>query len=199
MAQSAVPVATDRILTIPNVISFVRLLCLPVFVWLLFGVDSRLSAAILLAILGCTDWVDGYIARHFGQISELGKVLDPTVDRFLFFVGVTAIIIDGAAPLWFSVAVLVRELAVGGTLALLTLLGMKRFDVTWFGKAGTFGLMVSFPSFLLAAGTTGFWDGFGLVLGWGFGMFGLIFSYYSAFTYIPLMRDALREGREARV
>lgn len=198
MTQTAVPVGTDRIVTLPNVISFVRLLCLPVFVWLLFGVDSRLSAAILLGALGCTDWVDGYIARHFGQVSELGKVLDPTVDRFLFFVGITGIIIDGAAPLWISVLALGREVVIGGLLALLTVFGMKRFDVTWFGKAGTFALMVSFPSFLLAAGTTGFWHGFGLTLGWGFGVPGLLLSYYSAFTYIPMMRDALREGREAR-
>jgi len=197
-APSIAPRGSDRILTVPNVISFVRLCCLPVFLWLLFGLDSQLAAAVLLAVLGATDWVDGYIARHFDQVSELGKVLDPTADRLLFLVAVGAIIIDGAAPLWFSIAVLVREALIGGSLVVLTLLGMQRFDVTWLGKAGTFSLMIAFPSFLLAAGTHGFWHHFGLVLAWGFGLPGLVFSYYSAFTYIPKMRAALREGRRAR-
>ena len=81
------PGAADRILTIPNVITLVRLGLLPVFVWLLFGKDDRASAAYLLAVIGTTDFFDGYIARHFNQISELGKVLDPVADRLLFFVG----------------------------------------------------------------------------------------------------------------
>jgi cardiolipin synthase (CMP-forming) len=199
VAQSAAPVVTERVLTVPNVISIVRLLCLPVFLWLLFGVDSELAAAVLLGVLGVTDWVDGYIARRFGQVSELGKVLDPTADRLLFFVGITAIVIAGAAPFWFSILALAREVLVGLSLVVLSLFGMKRFDVAWSGKAGTLCLMISFPSFLLAAGTTGFWHAFGLVFGWGWGLPGLAFSYYSAFTYVPMMRNALREGREARV
>ena len=84
----------DRILTIPNVITFVRLLCLPVYLWLLLGLDNRAAAAGLLAVLGATDWVDGYIARHFNQVSSLGKVLDPVADRFLFFVGVGGILAE---------------------------------------------------------------------------------------------------------
>ena len=88
----------DRILTIPNVITVVRLLCLPVFLWLLFDEENRAAAAWLLGVLGATDFVDGYIARHFNQVSELGKILDPVADRLLFFVGVGAILIDGSVP-----------------------------------------------------------------------------------------------------
>lgn len=198
MSGTAAAVGSRRVLTIPNALSLVRLCCLPLFLWLLFGVESRLGAAVLLASLGCTDWIDGFIARRFDQVSELGKVLDPTADRLLFVVGVGGIILDGAAPLWFSIAVLAREVVVGAALVVLTLLGMQRFDVTWFGKAATFDLMIAFPSFLLAAGTHGFWHGFGLVLGWGFGLPGLALSYYSAFTYIPTMGAALRSGRASR-
>ena len=109
----------DRILTIPNVITVVRLCLLPVFVWLLFGRDNRAAAAWLLAGIGTTDFFDGYIARHFNQVSELGKVLDPVADRLLFFVGIGAILIDGSIPIWFAVAVLAREMLVAGaTLAL---------------------------------------------------------------------------------
>ena len=79
---------TDRILTVPNVITVVRLALLPVFLWLLFAQEDRASAALLLAVLGATDFLDGYIARHFNQVSDLGKVLDPVADRLLFFVGV---------------------------------------------------------------------------------------------------------------
>src|SRR4051812_44049552 len=83
----------DRIFTIPNVITFVRLLCLPLFVWLLFGNDNRAAAAILLAVLGTTDFLDGYLARRLHQTSKLGKVLDPVADRILFFVAITAVLI----------------------------------------------------------------------------------------------------------
>ena len=99
-AEAAVD--TSRILTVPNVISLVRLLCLPLFVYLLFGRDNRAAAAGLLAVLGATDWVDGYIARHFHQVSDLGKILDPVADRLLFFVGVACILIDGSVPVWFA-------------------------------------------------------------------------------------------------
>ncbi|MEO6629117.1 MAG: CDP-alcohol phosphatidyltransferase family protein, partial [Aquihabitans sp.] len=99
----------DRVLTIPNVISAIRLACLPVFVWLLFGREDRATAAWLLAALGCTDWIDGYIARRWNQVSTVGKVLDPVADRAVLLTGVVAILIDGAAPLWVGVATLSRE------------------------------------------------------------------------------------------
>ena len=191
------PESTDRILTVPNVITIVRLLCLPVFLWLLFGLDDRLAAAALLAVLGITDFVDGYIARHFHQVSDLGKVLDPTADRLLFIVGVGGIMIDGAAPLWFSILVLVREVLVGGAMVVLTLMGMKRIDVSWWGKAGTLGLMVSFPAFLASEATFRYADAM-RVLAWGAGIPGLLLSYYAAVTYIPVMRRNLAEGRASR-
>ncbi len=184
----------DRILTIPNVISVFRLCCLPVFLYLLFGRDNRAAAASLLAVLGTTDFIDGYIARHFNQVSDLGKVLDPVADRLLFFVGVGGILVDGSVPTWFAVAVLVREgLVAVGTIVLATL-GAKRIDVTWFGKAGTFGLMMAFPLFLAAESTLG-WRDSAEVFAYVTGIPGLTFSWYSAVMYVPLGRIALREGR----
>src|SRR6185295_15479886 len=90
----------DRVLTVPNAISIVRLLCVPLFVYLLFGRDDRAYAAWLLGALGATDWVDGYIARHFDQVSTLGKVLDPMADRILLGVAVIALLVDGTVPTW---------------------------------------------------------------------------------------------------
>jgi cardiolipin synthase len=188
----------DRLLTVPNVITLVRLSCLPVFVWLLFGRDDRGTAALLLAALGITDWVDGYIARRWHQVSTAGKVLDPVADRLLFFVGVGGIIIDGSVALWFAVAVLVREVLITAATLALAALGGRRIDVTWFGKAGTFGLMVAFPSFLASHSEWVTADFFG-VLGWVSGIPGLIFSWYSAVLYVPMGRDALRDGRSGSV
>jgi cardiolipin synthase (CMP-forming) len=187
-----------RLLTVPNVISVVRLCCLPLYLWLLFGRDSRVSAALLLGALGATDWVDGWIARRYGQVSELGKVLDPTADRLLFLVGVGAMIVDGAVPVWFAWVVLVREGLVSIVLVVLWFAGMKRFDVSWWGKAGTFGLMFAFPMFLMAAGVHGAAATGWRTAAWIFGIPALAASYYAAWAYVPQMRASLAAGRRER-
>lgn len=187
----------DRILTVPNIITLVRLGLLPVFVYLLFGPDEPAAAAALLAGLGATDWVDGYIARHYHQVSTLGKVLDPVADRLLFFVGITAILVYGAIPLWVALMILVRELVVAITTVVIAVLGAKRIDVTWFGKAGTFCLMFAVPLFLASSSDLAQADAFGF-LAWVFVIPGLVFSYVSWAMYVPLALRALREGRAAR-
>jgi cardiolipin synthase len=187
-------VRTDRILTVPNVITVVRLAMLPVFLWLLFAQDDRAKAAALLAVLGITDFLDGYIARHFNQVSDLGKVLDPVADRLLFFVGVGGILIDGSVPVWFAVAVLVREALVAGATVALAALGARRIDVTWFGKAYTLLLMIAFPLFLASESTVG-WADTARTLAWLAGIPGLVLSWYSAALYVPRARVALAEAR----
>jgi cardiolipin synthase len=186
--------SSHRILTLPNFITLIRLACLPWFLWLLFGAEDRAAAGWLLAALGITDWVDGYLARHLGQTSELGKVLDPVADRLLFFVGAGGILIDGSVPAWFAIVVLVRETLVGGTTVILAMLGARRIDVTWWGKAGTFGLMVAFPLFL-AANSDLSWAGVADEMAWAAGIPGLALSLYAAARYVPLARQALAEGR----
>jgi cardiolipin synthase len=190
------PVSESRVLTVPNIISVIRLLLIPVFVYLLFGRDNRAAAASLLAFLGATDWVDGYIARHFNQTSTLGKILDPTADRLLLLVSVAAIIIDGAIPWWVATLVLVREGAVAIAALVLAAMGARRIDVTWYGKAGTFGLMFAIPFFLAAKSTVG-WHPLAHVLAWVCVIPGLVFGYIAAVQYIPLGRQALRDGRAA--
>lgn len=188
---------SDRILTVPNLVTLVRLACLPLFLWLLFGKEDRAAAAWLLAGLGITDWVDGYIARHFHQTSELGKVFDPVTDRLLFFVGGGGILIDGSVPTWFAVVVLIREALVAVATLLLAALGAKRIDVTWYGKAGAFFLMVAFPLFLASHSTLS-WHEIAGDLAWVAGIPGLALSLYSAALYVPIARSALSEGRAAR-
>lgn len=185
----------DTLWTVPNLITLLRLLCLPLFVWLLFGLPSRQAAAWLLGGLGATDWVDGYLARRLGQTSEFGKKFDPTVDRLLFVVGVIAIIVNGAIPIWFAAAVLVRELTVGAAIAIATLVfGMERFDVTWWGKTATFLLMFAVPGFLMAESSIPIAGAFE-VAAWCFAIPGLVLSYYTAIAYVPAIRDGIRAGR----
>src|SRR5262245_53228848 len=191
------PRPESRILTLPNVITLVRLACLPVFLWLLFGVEDRAAAAWLLAALGVTDWVDGYLARHLHQVSDVGKILDPVADRLLFLVGAGGILIDGSVPVWFAVTVLIRELVVGGTTLVLAAMGARRIDVTWYGKAGTFFLMMAFPLFL-ASHSDIWWHEFAGFAAWCTGIPGLVLSLYSAALYVPLARKALAEGRASR-
>lgn len=185
----------DTLWTIPNLFTLLRLLCLPLFVWLLFGLPSRQAAAWLLGALGATDWVDGYLARRLGQTSEFGKKFDPTVDRLLFVVAIVAIMVNGAMPIWFGVAVLAREVLIGGAVAVATLMfGMQRFDVTWWGKTATFLLMFAVPGFLMAESSIPIADAFG-VAAWILGIPGLVLSYYTGIAYIPAIRDGIRAGR----
>lgn len=191
------PTVSGRALNVPNAITVVRLACLPLFLWLLFGRDNRAAAAGLLGALGATDWIDGYIARRWHQVTDLGKVLDPVADRLLFFVGAGAILVDGSVPLWFAAAVLAREALVAAATLTLAALGARRIDVTWVGKAGTFGLMVAFPMFLASASTVS-WREVAEVLAYVTGIPGLLLSWYSAATYVPIARTALADGRAAR-
>lgn len=189
------PREVDTLWTVPNLFTLVRLLCLPLFLYLLLGRDNRAAAAWLLGGLGATDWVDGYLARRLGQVSEFGKKFDPTVDRLLFIVALLAIIADGAAPRWFCILVLVRELAVGVTIAAATVFfHMARFDVTWLGKTATFLLMFAVPGFVLGSSDFPGHAGF-QVVSWILGIPGLVLSYWTAIAYIPEIREGIARGR----
>ena len=186
-----------RVLTAPNLITLVRLLCIPIFLWLLFGLHHQTYAAVLLAVLGATDWIDGFVARRYHQVSTLGKVLDPAADRVLVATAVIAVIVHGAVPLWFGVATLAREALVSVMVVLLAALGAARINVLWIGKAGTFALMFSYPAFLLSDGTAS-WQGPIRVVAWICGVIGLVLAWSAAAGYVGPAKDALRMGRAAR-
>jgi cardiolipin synthase len=187
----------DRILTVPNAITLVRLACIPLFVWLLFGAHRQTAAALLLGALGATDWIDGFVARRYNQVSTVGKVLDPVADRVLVLTAVSSIIVHGAVPLWFGLATIAREVVVSGAVLLLASLGAARIDVLWVGKAGTFALMFAYPAFLLGDGTAG-WQEPVRVVAWVTGITGLALAWVAAASYVPVARRALAQGRPAR-
>jgi cardiolipin synthase len=187
----------NRLLTIPNLITVARLLCVPLFLWLLFGVEDRVWAAVLLGALGATDWVDGYIARHFDQTSVIGTVLDPVADRVLLGTAVIALMVDGSVPFWVGLLIIIREVAVALMSVIFIAAGAARIEVEWVGKAGAFALMFALPLFCLGAGID---TGHTLVrfAAWVFAVIGLALSYYAAVEYLPRWMRALHEGRAAR-
>jgi cardiolipin synthase len=185
----------DGLLTIPNAVTLIRLLCLPVFLWVLFGLDNQHAAAWLLGSIGATDWVDGFLARRLNQTSEFGKIFDPTVDRLLFFVGIVALIIDGSAPLWFALIVLIREILVAAMMLVATFaFKMERFDVTWWGKTAAFLLMFTFPGFLMGESGMPIASAF-TVASWILGVPGIVLSVYTAGAYVPLVVQGVRNAR----
>ncbi|HSL57233.1 MAG TPA: CDP-alcohol phosphatidyltransferase family protein [Acidimicrobiales bacterium] len=194
MTDVPTPAPTSGPWTVPNLISVVRLALVPVFVWLVVGADEPLWAAVLLGALGATDWVDGWFARRFDQVSELGKILDPTADRLMLLVAVIVIAAEGAVPWWFAILTLVREGGVSIAALVMAALGARRIDVTWWGKTGTFLLMFSYPLFL-ASSSDWFLADAALVAAWVCGIPGLAISWYSAAGYVPLAMAAVTQGR----
>lgn len=183
----------DQIATWPNLITLVRLLCIPVFVWLLFSRHNRAAAAWLLGGLGATDWVDGWVARRFDQMSEFGRLFDPTVDRLMFIVAIPAIVIDSSMALWLAVAILAREVILAGIALAIQMSGAEAMSVTMEGKTGAFLLMVAVPMFLGANSSLSYAP---LLAGlaWIFVVPGLAFSWYSLLVqYLPESKD--RYGR----
>ena len=189
----------DRILSLPNVVTTARLVLIPYFVYLLVQPHHRgwWPAAVLLAALGSTDWVDGQLARRLDQVTTLGKVLDPTADRLLLATATVGILAVGAVPLPVAVIALAREGLVAVAAVGLALAGARRIDVTMIGKAGAFGMMVAFPLFLAGHSDIG-WHHTALVLAWVAAVIGLTLGWASIVVYVPLARAAVRDGRAAR-
>ncbi len=198
MEATDAQLSSHKYLTYPNLFTLVRLCCIPLFLYLLFGRDNIAGSAFLLGGLGATDWVDGWLARHFNQVSEFGKIFDPTADRLMFIVAITGILVYGIPPAWVFWLIIVREVLFGGTVAICTLVfKMERFDVTWWGKTATFLLMFAIPGFMIGHSDFFIHQAF-LVAAWLLAIPGLALSYYTALAYIPVIRRSLQAGRARR-
>lgn len=191
-------IGEDRILSLPNVVTSMRLILVPWFVFLLVQPhhEDWFGAAVLLAFLGSTDWVDGQLARRMDQVTTLGKILDPVADRVLLLTAAIGIVVMGAIPISIAAIALAREALVAIAAIALAMKGAKRIDVTRIGKAGAFGLMCAFPLFLAGHSTIG-WHHGALVFAWIAAVIGLFFGWLSIIFYVPLARAALAEGRAA--
>ena len=189
-------------LTWPNLVTVVRLALIPLFFWLLFDTNHRAIAAWLLATLGATDWIDGFLARRLHQVSNVGKILDPVADRVLVISGLLAVAAAAGVPWWFALTTLARELIVSILTLVLAALGAARIDVLWWGKVSTFALMTSFPLFLLTTnphhGALQPWQHDVRDACWVIGVMGLGLAWIVLAGYVRPALRALRTGRDAR-
>lgn len=180
---------SNRILTIPNLVSFIRILGIPVFWWALLVEDDLVLAAWLVFAIGWTDWIDGYLARRLNQVSELGKALDPIADRLLIASALIGGLIVGVLPLWFGWGLIAREVIVGIMALTLAARGGGTIEVRYFGKVATFLLYGAVPAFYLAEAGVAEW------LMWPAaylnGVIGILLYWYVAFLYIGDSRDKL--------
>ncbi|TFV62414.1 CDP-alcohol phosphatidyltransferase family protein [Geodermatophilus sp. DF01-2] len=142
----------DRVWTLPNALSVVRLLGVPLFLWLLLGPQADGWAVLVLALSGFTDWADGKLARMLGQSSRLGTLLDPAADRLYIVATLIAFVLRDVVPLWVVAVLVGRELVLGLMLLVLRVHGYPPLQVHYVGKAATFILLYAFPLLLLADG-----------------------------------------------
>jgi cardiolipin synthase len=165
-------------LTIPNLISVIRLALIPVFVWLLASADEPVWAGIVLVVIGSTDWIDGYLARRLNQVSEIGKILDPLADRIAIVTAVIAGLVTGYLPAWFAWLLIVREALVGVGALVVAVQGHTSLAVRNLGKLATLLLYTSVAWFFLGAG----WEP-ALIVAWITGIPGVVFYYVVAVQY----------------
>ncbi|MGH3757075.1 CDP-alcohol phosphatidyltransferase family protein [Actinophytocola sp.] len=142
----------DRLLTIPNLLSIIRLALVPVFLWLLLGPRADGWALLILVYAGVSDWADGKIARLFNQTSRLGAMLDPAADRLYTLATVVAFVVRDIVPWWFAAVLVLRDVVVGICIWVLGRNGFAPPEVTYIGKAATFNLLYAMPLMLLAQG-----------------------------------------------
>ena len=178
------------IVTIPNLISAIRISLVPVFLWLLLGRDAYVAAGLLIGGIGATDWVDGYLARRLGQVSDLGKLLDPIADRLAVTAAVIGGWISGTVPDWFAAALLLREILVGTTTLQLAATTGQKIAVRTLGKRATFAVYFSIPSFIVHAGGA---HDFFIWFAYAIGIPGLILYWVVAFQYLGDIKRARRQ------
>lgn len=190
----------DRVLTIPNVISFARILGVGWFLWLLLVQEEVVASAVLLLVIGATDWIDGYLARRLNQVSELGRKLDPVADRLALVAAVVAGAIaqvDGEPilPLWLVVGLIAREVVMSVAVLVLLRRTGESIHVRLLGKVATFLLYGAVPSLYMGAALTGEW---GTVFRWAglvAGAVGLALYVWVAVGYLVEIRRRLAAAK----
>jgi cardiolipin synthase len=188
-------VTTDRILTVPNILSFLRLLGVPMFLWLILVPQADGWAIVLLMVSGITDWLDGKIARATGQISRLGQLLDPLADRLYIAATLLGLALRGIIPWWLVIVLVARDVLLAFYLAALKRRGITGLPVHFLGKAATFCLMYAFPILLISDGASAAGTDIrdvALALGWAFAIWGTALYWWAGVLYIEQANRILR-------
>ena len=195
MAEVNEQQVSTRVLTVPNLISLLRLALVPVFAVLIIT-ERDVAALLVLAFSGFTDWLDGVAARRMNQVSKLGQVLDPAADRLFILVTLVTLAWRDVVPLWLVVLILSRDVLMALLVPTLNRLGYGPLPVNFLGKAATFALLYAFPLLLLAemSGTVG---AVAHAYGWAFAWWGVGLYWASGALYVAQTRDLVREHRAA--
>lgn len=182
---------TDQIWTIPNALSVLRLLGVPLFLWLLLGPHANGWALLILALSGFTDWLDGVLARKLNQMSRFGALLDPLADRLYILATLLGLVLRHIIPLWLAIVIVGRDVVVGVVLPSLRKAGYGPPEVHYLGKAATFCLLYAFPLLLL-----GTYDGtlayVAKSVAWAFTIWGTALYLWSGVVYLHQIRGLLR-------
>lgn len=184
-------VQTDRILTVPNVLSVIRLLGVPLFLWLVLVREADGWAVVVLAISGFTDYLDGKLARRWHQISRLGQLLDPLADRLYILSTIVALTLREIIPLWFAVLLVARDVFLLLLVPALRRRGLSALPVHFLGKAATFCLLYALPLLLLGDGESTV-ALLARVFGWAFGIWGLVLYWWAGVLYAMQVRRLLK-------
>ena len=182
--------------TWPNLISVLRILALPVFLWVLLGLDRPFLAAVLLGLISVTDLLDGMLARRLDQVSEIGKMLDPVADRLVVFAGVVGGMAAGLVPLWLGGSLLVREAIIGPTTIYYLVRRNIRVPVRRMGKTATALIFFAVPFYYLTA--TSFMPLFWEVVATILGVLGLILYLIVTWRYLGDLRVLGNESSTQR-
>ncbi len=192
MADEQVAAAGSRVLTLPNAISGLRLLGIPLFVYLVLGPHRDVLALVVLMASGVTDYLDGKLARTLGQTSRLGELLDPIADRLYIFAVVVALAIRGIIPVWLAVSPPLRDVLLFALVPLLRTRGVTALPVHFLGKAATANLLYAFPLLLLGDDTGAVAD-VSRVLGWAFAVWGVGLYWWAGLLYAWQVRRLMAE------
>lgn len=187
-------VQSDRVLTLPNILSALRLLGVPVFLWLILVPEADGWAIVLLVVSGFTDWLDGYLARRWNQITRVGQLLDPIADRLYILATLIGLLLRGIVPWWFVVILLSRDVLMAGVLWVLKRRDVVGLPVHFLGKAATFNLLYAFPLLLIGDGAT-WWAEPAKIFGWAFAVWGTALYWWAAVLYIGQARRILAQRR----
>jgi cardiolipin synthase (CMP-forming) len=186
-------VAAQRVVTVPNALSVLRLLGVPVFLWLLLGPHADIAALIVLAASGFTDWADGVLARKLNQTSNLGALLDPAADRLYILATLIGLTLRHIIPWWLAALIIGRDLLLALTLPVLRRHGYGPPPVHYLGKAATFNLLYAFPLLLLAAHDGTLAD-IARPIAWAFTIWGTALYLWAGALYLVQVNQLTRRA-----
>ncbi len=182
----------EHFMTVPNLLSMLRLALVPVFLFLLLN-EKYLAAIIVLALSSLTDYLDGYFARKFNQVTRLGQLLDPAADRLYIFSTLVGLSITGIIPVWLALVIIGRDVVLAIAYPILATYGYGPLPVHYLGKTGTFALLYAFPLLLMAY----IWQPVAFVLeplAWAFALWGVGLYWWGAFVYLRQLREIVKKG-----